>query len=263
MDILKRSISNITDEAWAEIDTQAVRVLKATLSARKFVDVLGPFGWDYAAFPLGKLRVPKEGTKDEVRFGIHQVMPLVESRAFFELDVWELDNITRGSKNPDLGPLEEAVRKIALFEEKAIYQGMEEACILGISQVSTESSLKGTLEKLLDTLTKAVIDLQKKSVEGPYALIADQSLWQYILARSGGYPLKKSIETLLDGGIILSPNLEGSYVVSMRGGDMEMVLGQDFSIGYHSGNKEKVKLFITESFTFRVVNPEAIVPINI
>lgn len=258
MDILKRSISSITDEAWAEIDAQAVRVLKGTLSGRKFVDVLGPFGWDYAAFPLGKLRIPEEGAGDDVKYGIHQVMPLVESRAFFELDVWELDNITRGSKNPDLGPLEEAVRKIALFEEKAIYQGLDEACILGISQASKESSLNGTPDKLLDTLANAVIELRKKSVEGPYALVADQSLWQYILARSGGYPLKKSVEAILDGGMILSPNLKGSYVISLRGGDMEMVLGQDFSIGYHSGNKEKVKLFITESFTFRVVNPEAI-----
>jgi len=263
MDILKRSISNITDEAWSEIDNQAVKVLRSNLSGRKFVDVTGPFGWEYASYPLGRLRVPKEQKKEDVQYGIHQVMPLVESRVFFELDVWELDNITRGSKTPDLGPLEEAAKKIALFEEEAIFHGLDEACILGISKVSAESVLEGSSADLLELLTKAVVNLQKESVEGPYALIADRNLWQYILGRSAGYPLKKSVETILDGGVILSPNFSGSYVVSMRGGDMEMVLGQDFSIGFHSGNKEKVKLFITESFTFRVVNPEVIVSLRL
>jgi uncharacterized linocin/CFP29 family protein len=36
-------------------------------------------------------------------------------------------------------------------------------------------------------------------------------------------------------------------------------VGQDFAIGYHSHTAAEISLFITESFTFRVLAPEALV----
>ena len=41
MDILKRELAPIPAEAWMEIDVQAIRSLKAILSARKVIDVIG------------------------------------------------------------------------------------------------------------------------------------------------------------------------------------------------------------------------------
>jgi uncharacterized linocin/CFP29 family protein len=40
---------------------------------------------------------------------------------------------------------------------------------------------------------------------------------------------------------------------------MELTVGQDFAIGYHDHTTTEVNLFITESFTFQVVAPEALV----
>jgi hypothetical protein len=117
MDILRRSTVMVSSEAWHEMDEQAKRVLESHLSARKFIDVIGPKGWDYAAHPCGRLDIPHETSEGNVAYGIHQVLPLVESRVTFDLDLWELDNITRGLKNPDLSPLDEAARRIAAFEK--------------------------------------------------------------------------------------------------------------------------------------------------
>jgi len=36
-------------------------------------------------------------------------------------------------------------------------------------------------------------------------------------------------------------------------------LGQDISLGYETRHENKVKLFFTESFTFHIKTPEAIV----
>jgi hypothetical protein len=36
-------------------------------------------------------------------------------------------------------------------------------------------------------------------------------------------------------------------------------LGQDFSVGYASHDRDKVELYLTESFTFRVLEPAAAV----
>ena len=78
-----------------------------------------------------------------------------------------------------------------------------------------------------------------------------------------GYPIKMQAETVLGGPVLLSPYLSGAYeneayMISQRGGDLELILGQDLAIGYESHTSTKVKLFFTESFTFRVLEPAAV-----
>ena len=48
----------------------------------------------------------------------------------------------------------------------------------------------------------------------------------------------------------------------MRGGDFVFESGQDLSVGYESHDAESVSLYIEESFTFRVLTPEAAVAIG-
>ena len=47
----------------------------------------------------------------------------------------------------------------------------------------------------------------------------------------------------------------------MRGGDFELTVGQDFSIGYLGHTLQTVRLYLQESFTFRVLAAEAAVPL--
>jgi uncharacterized linocin/CFP29 family protein len=47
----------------------------------------------------------------------------------------------------------------------------------------------------------------------------------------------------------------------MRGGDFELVVGQDVSVGYLDHDRHKVSLYLEESFTFRLLSPEAAVPL--
>ena len=63
MDILKRELAPIPMEAWAEIDEQATRSLKAMLSGRKVLDVTGPMGTDFPGVPEGRLNYPKNSRK--------------------------------------------------------------------------------------------------------------------------------------------------------------------------------------------------------
>ena len=44
-----------------------------------------------------------------------------------------MDNVVRGAKDVDLANLEDAARKIALFEEKVGYHGLPEANIRGLA----------------------------------------------------------------------------------------------------------------------------------
>ena len=64
---------------------------------------------------------------------------------------------------------------------------------------------------------------------------------------------------MLGGGLIASTHLKSPVLVSARGGDFEMSLGQDIAIGYSAHSTRTVSLYFTESFTFRVFEPRAVV----
>lgn len=260
MDLLKRSLAPITQEAWDEIDAQAVNVLKGSLSARRVVDVKGPFGWDFHGWPMGRLSLSDTPFIEGTEHGIRQIMPLVEVRVPFSVSKWDLDDISRGSKTTDLSALENAARKIALFEERAIYTGMDSGCIIGMAGASEEDpiSIPDENEELVQAVVQAAMLLKDRSVDGPYCLVCQKELWKRVMTVSRGYPLKKRLEAMVDS-IILSPVVDRSFMVSTRGGDMELVLGQDVSIGYSGTSQGVVDLFLTESFTFSVPGPEAIV----
>jgi uncharacterized linocin/CFP29 family protein len=260
MDILKRSLAPMTDEAWAEINDQAKKTLLSTLTARRFVDVAGPKGWEYAASSLGRLDIPENQPARGVRYGIHRVQALIETRVPFELEIWELDNIIRGAKDVELQPLIEAAQKIALFEEEAIYTGFKEGNIVGIAESVKHEAIPATDNPsgFLEAIFKGVTVLTEASVGGPYALVVNPDIWAMMSGSTQGYPLRKRVEDIIGGEMIPCPTVDDAFLISLRGGDLELVIGQDFSIGYKAHDGQKVRLFLTESFTFRVLDPSVI-----
>jgi uncharacterized linocin/CFP29 family protein len=135
-DMLRREMAPIADEAWKEIELQSSRLLKGNLCGRKLVDFRGPHGWQFAAVNLGRLDVDSTRAVDGVGWGMHEVLPLVEIRVPFSLRIWDLDDVERGAKNPDLRALTEAARKAAIFEERALFHGFSGAGIRGMLGVS-------------------------------------------------------------------------------------------------------------------------------
>jgi len=57
--------------------------------------------------------------------------------------------------------------------------------------------------------------------------------------------------------IIWAPAIEGAFVLTTRGGDFELHLGQDLSIGYLSHTDTSVRLYLQETFTFLLQTAEA------
>lgn len=258
MDILKRSLAPITAAAWAEIDDVARNVLSNALTARKVVDFEGPMGWEYAALPMGRLTLPAKQPVEGVEFGIRTVQPLTELRVPFELGIWEIDNIVRGAKDIDLAPMEEAARTLARFEDRAVFYGLEHAAIAGLKDSAEESMpLPDKTEGIIATVTRGLGKFMEKAVGGPYAMVVSPQIWQLLTGHVEGYPLNKYLASMLEGPIVVTPHVEDAFLVSMRGGDNEMVVGQDIAIGYNSNDKEKVQLFFTESFTFHSLDPAA------
>ena len=256
--MLYRDLAPITKEAWKEIDERAAEVLKSYLSARKVVNVNGPKGLDYNVITEGRLS--KIESAGEVNYGVYQVLPLTESRIEFEMDRWELDNVSRGAKDVDYEPLEDAMKNLALFEEEAVYNGMKNSAIEGLSDYAKEEIPFGKEpSEIMEAITKGLIQLRKVYEQGPFTLVVNEDAYTRILSKETAYPLDERIKELIGGKIVFSHVIEGAYLLPLDHEDLELTIGRDFSIGYQSHSNEKVRFFATESFTFRILNPDLIV----
>lgn len=257
--MLYRKLAPISNEAWGEIDERAEEVLKAYLSARKVVKVNGPKGLDYNVITEGRLTNIDE--VDGVSYGNYQVLPLLESRIEFEMGRWELDNIARGAKDIDYEPLEEAMKSLALFEENAVYNSLEQAIVHGIDEAVEIKPIdfgKNPTE-IMEGIAKALVQLREAYVKGPFTLVVNKEAYERIISKETAYPLDKRIEKLIGGKIVFSHVVKGAYLLPFDHEDLELTIGRDFSIGYQSHDAEKVRFFATESFTFRVLDSTIIV----
>jgi uncharacterized linocin/CFP29 family protein len=91
----------------------------------------------------------------------------------------------------------------------------------------------------------------------------NERLYRDLSARTeGGYPMLSHVKRLIEGPLVWAPGLEGGLVISQRGGDFELTVGQDFSIGYLDHTADKVRLYIEESFTFLILSKQAAVPLS-
>lgn len=264
-DLLRRAKSPVTDAAWQEIDDTASRLLKTLLLARRIVDVSGPHGWDLGAVNLGRLDVAEEPAPGDVPWGTRRVLPLVEARLPFILDQMELDAVSRGAKDADLKPLEEAARKAALFEERTIYRGLQAAHISGIlerPELTTVSLPEDPLQ-VPRAVAEGVHALRSAGIPGPYfLLLGKQSFLDLKAHGEGDYPPQRVIGELVDGGIYQSPAVQGGLLLSGADGQFELTIGLDWSIGYAVHDRDNVELYLTESFTFRVLEPAAAVELT-
>ncbi|HEY0192993.1 MAG TPA: family 1 encapsulin nanocompartment shell protein [Kofleriaceae bacterium] len=261
MDLLKRSLAPVTDEAWEQIDDEARRVLKLHLAGRKVVDFAGPFGWTKGGVNTGRFEQLEKGPVDGVSHAIRDVVPLVEIRAPIRLPILELDYAARGAKDLDLDPVVETAEKVALAEDTAIFHGLADAKIEGIIDASPHAPIAvGNVREFPRALAAGKEVLRLAGINGPYALVAGREAYDALIATSDdGHALRKRIEgNIIDQPIIWAPSIQGGAVLmSVRGGDYELTVGQDLSVGYASSNRDHVELYLTESFTFRVLEDKA------
>ena len=70
------------------------------------------------------------------------------------------------------------------------------------------------------------------------------------------------LESILGGPVVWAPGIGCGAVLSLRGGDFRFESGQDIAIGYRSHDADSVTLYLEESFSFRVVEPNAVVALQ-
>ncbi|WP_308721313.1 family 1 encapsulin nanocompartment shell protein [Komagataeibacter xylinus] len=264
MNNLHRHLAPISSPAWSQIEEEASRTIRRHLAGRCIVDMPEPKGLPLAGIGTG--RGSEIASPDN---GIHvikrEVLPLIELRVPFTLSRDEIDAVERGSQDSDWQPVKDAAKKIAFAEDRAIFDGYAAAGIPGIRAATSNIHLKlpSVVKDYPRVIAQALTELRLAGVNGPYSIVLGAQAYQAISSGDDdGYPVRKHIEAIIDGKLIWAPAIEGAFVVTMRGGDLVLDIGQDFSIGYLAHTADTVELYLEESFVFRVLTTEATVAID-
>jgi uncharacterized linocin/CFP29 family protein len=265
-DHLLRANAPVPAEAWKAIDDEARERLTPLLAARKVVDFVGSGGWQHSARSLGRttgLAGPPPGVEGGagVRARVRRVLPLAEVRVPFTVSRAEIDDIQRGTPDPDFADLDRAARVAAEIENRAVFHGWQAASIEGIAQASPHKSLalgKDCL-KWPGVVARGVDALRRSGIGGPYSLAVGPDLYTRIVETTeyGGYLLFDHLKQILGGSVIWAAGVDGAVLVSERGGDFALDVGQDLAVGYSHHDADTMSLYIEESFTFQVVEPDA------
>jgi uncharacterized linocin/CFP29 family protein len=267
MDHLFHDKAPISSAGWEGVDDEAKSRLTTYLAARKLVDFEGPKGWSYSATNLGRVSKVSKSPTEGVTATQRRVLPLVELRAEFTVSRAEVDDADRGAVDLDLPGLDEAARRIALAENIAVFHGYKGGGIQGITEMSSHETIDfdGDFERSPTTVARAVDVLRQSGIDGPYGLAIGPAGYTGIIETTehGGQLLLDHLRQILGGPVVWAPGVEGGVVLSLRGGDFVLECGEDLSIGYVDHDATNVRLYFEESFSFRVIEPDAAVAVRL
>lgn len=260
MNNLHRELAPISESAWADIEAEARRTFTRHVAGRRVVDLSGPAGETLSAVGTGHLSELAPAAEG-VRLRRREVQPIVEIRVPFTVSRAAVDDVERGAKDADWDPVKEAAKRIAFVEDRAIFEGLSGAGIAGVRAATTNEALAlpSDVREYPNVVAQALSALRLAGVDGPYSLLLSADAYTAVEETTDhGYPIREHLSRVIHGGdIIWAPAIDGAFLLSARGGDYELHLGQDLSIGYSSHDASTIELYFQESLTFQVHTGEA------
>jgi uncharacterized linocin/CFP29 family protein len=124
-------------------------------------------------------------------------------------------------------------------------------------------TLPADVRQYPEAIAQALSQLRGVGVNGPYAVLLGADAYTALAETSDhGYPVLQHVHRLVTSEIIWAPAITGAFVLSTRGGDFQLHIGQDVSIGYSSHTDAVVRLYLQETFTFLLLTAEAAVALG-
>ncbi|MDE1180000.1 family 1 encapsulin nanocompartment shell protein [Paraburkholderia sp.] len=264
MNNLHRELAPISHAAWSQIEDEVARTFRRSVAGRRVVDVKGPGGTQLTGIGTGHqstIAAPQPGVVAKLA----EVKHLVEFTVPFELQRDAIDSVLRGANDADWQPAKDAAKQLAYAEDRAIFDGYPAAAIGGLREDSSNPAfaLPADISDYPNAIGNALEQLRLAGVDGPYSVLLGADAYTALTeARDQGYPVIEHIKRIVNGDIIWAPALAGGTVLSTRGGDFELHLGEDVSIGYASHTDSVVRLYLRETLTFLMLTSEASVSLT-
>lgn len=262
MDYLNRHYAPLPEAIWNDLDEATVEAARASLTARRFLDVDGPYGAGFTALTSGD----EDGlTNSEAAAGdtyIAATLPVPLLRQPFALSVRRLVAQFEQLQPRDLGPAEAAAATLARREDQLIYQGDTRAGLPGLLTVEGRHDIAITdwwqdSGQTLEDVLSAVDRLDNAGFAGPYALVLAPKLYNSLFRRYDNTPMMRfeHLRKLCRGGLFKAP-IETGLLLDQRAA--QLLIGMDLSVGYSHGDGAFHHFFLSESLVLRIDEPSAI-----
>ncbi len=262
MDYLNRHLAPFSEETWQRIDDAAVSAAREDLTARRFLDVDGPYGVGLTALELGAEEFCRQPEPDEAGAVISSMraLPVPLIRKTFMLSVRRIVAAEELGAPLDLTAAEEAGQAVAAREEEFIYAGSKAAGLEGLLGIAGGAKVRigdwKTAGQVLSDMLKAVAVLEKNGFLGPYALAVPPKQYNLLFHRYEGSDVLQleHLKRLCEKGVFKA-EIDHPVLVDPNVG--HIVVGQDLRCGYSGTDGIHYQLFANESVVLKVEEPGA------
>jgi uncharacterized linocin/CFP29 family protein len=261
MDFLNRTQAPFEDGIWSLIDEAAGSAAQELMTARRYLEVGGPYGPGLTAIELSNddyCRQPEPGEAGAV---MSRAVSVPMLRKTFKLSLRRIAAYLSNGQPLDLSPAEDAAEAVARLEEQIVYYGRPEFGLPGLLDNKGSCRMDGgdwtKPEDALEDVLAAVTKLDDAGFRGPHALVLAPKYYNALFRR---YPdsdmvLINHLRRLCTRGIFKT-SIDGAAVIDPRVGSLE--IGQDLMCGYIGNDGIHCELFINESLVLRMQDESAV-----
>lgn len=265
MDTLNRGLAPFTDEIWRAIDEAAVAAARQRLTARRYLDLEGPFGLGLTAIETGNDDYCRQPSADEAGAVMGRAISVPMLRRSFRLSIRRVAAYLDNGYPLDLTPVEDAAESVADREEEFIYRGQPDFQLQGLLTAAGRLEVPGgdwsAVDRALQDVLAAVTLLDEAGHRGPYALALAPALYNGLFRLYPGTDVLQleHLKRLCMQGIYKA-SIEGGVLVDPRAG--VIILGQDMKSGYIGQDGVHYQLYLAESLVLRIDDATAVCTIG-
>jgi uncharacterized linocin/CFP29 family protein len=258
---LNRKSSGFTDEMWKRIDAAAIAAAQDILTARRFLDVEGPFSAGLTSVEVGTENYARPAEEARAAVVASRAIGVAMLQQVFDLSIRRVQGHLRMGLPLELRPVEDAAEAVAWREEELIYYGIPEHGLAGLMTAEGHSTVQigewEQIEQALNDVIAAVDRLDHSGFRGPYALALSPSRYNKLFRRYEGSDMLQldHLSRLCEKGVYKAP-IDGAVVVDPRVGQID--IGQDLQIGYSANDGIHFRLFASESLVLLLDEPGAV-----
>jgi uncharacterized linocin/CFP29 family protein len=260
MDYFNREQARFPENLWSAIDEAAAKAARERLTARRFLDVEGPFGVGLTAIEAGNDEY-RQAESGEAGVVISRTEPVPMLRRSFRLSIRRVAAFVENELAINLSPAQDAAEAVAAGEERLAYFGQPDFGLPGLLTVEGRQHIEGggwsAVDRALQDALAAATKLDEGGFRGPYSLVLAPALYNGLFRLYPGTDMLQleHLRRLCTGGIYKA-SIEGGVMVDPRAG--ALVVGQDLRSGYVGQDGMHYQLYISESIALRIDEPKAI-----
>lgn len=187
---LNRQTSGFSDDLWSRIDATAVAAARDILTARRILDVDGPYGPGLTSIEVGDENVTQPGDDSKAATVAGRAIAVPMLRQPFDLSIRRVEGHLGKELPLDLRPVEDAAEAVARREEELIYYGLEETGLEGLMTAEGRNHMECSdwdqVENAVNDVLQAVTRLDHSGFRGPYALALSPVRYNALFRRYEG-----------------------------------------------------------------------------